>query len=160
MRSTIFRASVLCLAVLALALAAPAAAQPNIPRNCKLLYADIQTSWYPDESVELGWLSGTIIGGVYLKYEDKEPRIDPAVTKPNLVLFLKEGNIELWVTSDSYYHDNVVVRKFTTLQAIGYGDYTGLRLSVAVEGKFFIGKEGTYILEGLACAPVPKPPKK
>ena len=160
MRYAVSRASILCLAVLALVLAAPAAAQPNVPRNCKLLYADIQTSWYADEAVEMGWLDGTITGGAYLRYDDKEPRIDPATTKPNLILSMKEGSIQLWVTSKSYFYDDVVVRNFTTLQAIGNGSYANLRISVAVAGKFFLGKEGYYVLEGLACAPIPKPPKK
>ena len=160
MRLTVSRASVLCLAILALALAAPVAARADIPRNCKLLYADIQTSWYADEAVEMGWVGGTITGGVYLRYDDREPLIDPATTKPNLILSMKEGNIELWVTSDTLFYDDVVVREFKTLQAVGTGAYANMRISVAVAGKFVIGKEGNYVLSGLVCAPIPKPPKK
>lgn len=160
MRSTISRASVLCLAVLALVLAAPAAAQPNVPRNCKLLYADIQTTWHADEAIEMGWVGGTITGGIYLKYDDKEPRIDPAVTKPNLILSMKEGDIMLWVTSESLFYDDVVVRSFSTLKATGTGAYASMRISAAVAGKFVIDKEGSYVLSGLVCAPIPKPPKK
>jgi len=160
MRSTVFRACVLSLAVLAIVLAAPAAAQPNVPRACKLLYADIQTTWSADDGIEIGWVDGTITGGVYLKYSEKEPRIDPATTKPNLILSMKEGSILLWVTSNSVFYDDVVTREFTTLKAEGTGTYANMRISVTVAGKFYFDKQGFYILEGLACPPIPKPPKK
>ena len=160
MRSTLSRACVLFLAILALALAAPAAAQPNIPRGCKLLYADIQTTWFADEGIEMGWVDGTIGGGVYLRYSDKDPRIDPATTKPNMIFSLKEGDIMLWVTSDSVFYDDVVVREFDTLQAVGTGTYANMRIVAAVAGKFVIDKGGFYILEGYVCPPIPKPPKK
>jgi hypothetical protein len=160
MRATIFRACVLCLAVLAVVLASPAAAQPTVPRGCKLLYGDMQTTWSADEGIEMGWVDGTISGGVYLRYSDKDPRIDPASTKPNLIFSMKEGNIELWVTSDSVFHDGVVLREFNTLKAVGTGTYANMRISVAVTGKFVLDKEGSYLLEGLVCPPIPKPPKK
>jgi hypothetical protein len=147
-------------ALLAIALAIPAAARP-LPGTsaCKILSAEMQT-WYPEEGVEMGWVSGTIDGGVYLRYDDTAPWIDPATSKPNLVFSMKEGIIELWVAGKSEVYDEVVVRQLSTVQAIGSGIYANLRFDVNVYGKCVVGKGGSYTIEGLICMPSPPPPKK
>jgi hypothetical protein len=157
MRSMFAGARFLFVAVVAMALATPVAAQAAGARNCKLLYAEMETTWMPKEAVEIGWVAGTIDGGVYLKYEDKEPPIDPTLSDPNLVLSMKEGTIQLWVTGQSKFDDDVVVRQLSTLRAVGTGIYANLRIDAAIDGKYVVGKGGGYTLHGLLCTPRPRP---
>ena len=157
MRTKLAAAHVLFVAVLAIALATPAAAGEAGVRTCKVLYAEMQTKWLPDEGIETGWVSGTIDGGAYFRYDDVVPPIEPPLDKPNLVLAMKEGTIQLWVSGESTVDQDVVVRKLSTLWAEGTGDYANMRITVNLEGKYFPGMGGTYTLQGLLCAPRPRP---
>jgi hypothetical protein len=147
-------------ALLAIALATPAAARPRQGTSpCKILSAEMQT-WYAEEGVEIGWVSGTIDGGVYLRFDDESPWIDPATSKPNLVFSMKEGEIALWMAGKSEVYDGIAVRQLKTMQAIGSGVYANLRFDVNVYGKCVLGKGGSYTIEGFICMPSPPPPKK
>ena len=157
MRPKLATGLVLLVAVLALALATPAAAGQHVSRSCKVVSAEMQTYWFPDEGVEMGWVAGTIDGGAYFKYDDVVPPIEPPLDKPNLMLAAKEGTIYLWMSGESTFDDDGVTRKLATLWAEGTGIYANTRITVNVEGKFLTDKGGNYRLLGWICPPRPTP---
>ena len=157
MRTKLLAAHVMLAAVLAIVLSAPAAAQPRIS-NCKPIYAEMHTTWLPKEGVEIGWVAGTIEGGAYFTYDDEAPPLEPPFGKPNLVLSMKEGTIELWVSGESTRDGGVIVRQLQSLQAIGSDTYAKMRIVLTVEGILVPEKaSGSYLLQGWICTPRLKP---
>jgi hypothetical protein len=157
MRHTFTRAALVLIGLIVLVFALPSASRAAGTRACKLIAADIVTTPYPEKAVEVGWVAGTIEGGVYFVYDDEAPPIDPAVSSPNLVLSSKEGDIQLWMVGGSSTSGGVVTRKLRSLRGIGTGIYANQRIEVTLFGTFVNGKEGSYTLEGWMCPQRPTP---
>jgi hypothetical protein len=156
------RALIGCLILATLAvLAAPVTAATG-GGSCEKAYAVIETSFVPDmgiegRGIEVGWAAGTFEGSAYLVYDDTAPPIDPALTRPNLVLSSKAGDLRLWVYSDSVADkDGGWYRTFKVLAYEGTGYYLGAKMDLAVYGYCSVVKGGSYELEGEIC-PAIKP---
>jgi len=157
MRHPFTRAAVVLAALMVLVFVFPGTGQAAGVRSCKLISADMMTTPYPEKGIEVGWVAGTIEGGVYFVYDDAAPPIDPAVDPPNLVLSSKEGDIQLWMAGGSGTSGGVVTRKLGSVQAVGTGIYANQRIEVTLYGTFVPGKEGRYTLEGWICPRRPTP---
>jgi hypothetical protein len=152
MRRIATTATVLLIAALA-TLATPASAAKLRP--CKLLYADFETTWMEREAAEIGWVSGMIEGGIYLKYDDTAGPIDPKNDPPNLLFTSKAGDISLWVYSESVLDGDVWARKFVVYRIDGKGDYANMTFDLGIYGKSAVGKGGSYVIEGSMCPTQP-----
>jgi hypothetical protein len=148
----------LALTAILLPLASSEAAAGSV--GCKKIYAFLDTA-YVDDFVEVGDLDGTIEGTAYLRYDDMAPSVDPDRDSANFVITSKIGDINLWVYSaDSVFEGESVARNFTILRAAGTGVYANHSFDLKVHGKF-VGKMGSYAIEGLICpAKSPKRPKR
>jgi hypothetical protein len=142
-----------CLIVAALAVTATPMTAAVGPKICKPVYASFETTWIPDKSLEVGWVTGTFDGAVYLIYDDTAPPIDPEWNRPNLVLSDKNGELRLWVHSESIPDKEGWHRVFKVLRHEATGAYAGLQLDLWSYGYFTTGKSGVYELEGKICQP-------
>lgn len=147
---------IIAIALPLIALTSPAAAAV---RNCKPAYSELNTS-VVEEFLEVGQLEGLIQGGVYLRYDDFAPAINPKTDPPNFVITNKLGNINLWVYSESKPDGGENWwRKFTILRTEGTGIYARQSMVFEIYGKCS-AKGGSYEVEGWICSPLLLPPKK
>lgn len=157
MRLNRITTTALTLAALTVALTLPVAAADM--RGCKTVYSYMETTFVEDY-VEVGPVEGLINGAAYLRYDDAAPPINPQRDRPNLVITDKTGSISLWVYSESKPDGaDSWWRRFTVLRAEGTGVYAGTRIILSIYGKCSL-KSGYYEIEGLLCAPLPRPPKR
>jgi hypothetical protein len=128
--------------------AAPAAAANGL---CKPVLAQAATVWI-DEDVEVGNVAGLINGALYLRYYDKDPLVDPAATKPNMVIAAKGGEIHLWVSgTSSVGRDGSVHRQLESLRGYGTGDFAKAVFDLSIVGDYYPGKGGSYEVVGTIC---------
>jgi len=148
--------TILTLTVLTLALTSPATAAGT--RDCKKVYAALDTLVVED-NVEIGEAVGTINGAAYLRYDDTAPPVDPQSAPPNFVITTKQGNLNLWVYSETNLDGDGWWRYFEVLRYEGSGIYAKQRIILEIYGKCS-AKEGSYEIEGMICPPVVLPPKR
>ncbi len=128
---------------------------------CQDVLAKAVTTW-ADEGVEVGEVEGLLNGAVYLRYDDKEP-IDAAISKANMVITTKTGNLYLWVAGTSAWEPDSVTRELSTVQAFGTGEFARATIKLAIIGECYYGKDGggSYEVAGTICTPTitPKRPR-
>lgn len=140
----------LLLAALAVMLTSPAAAG-GVKPICQKVFSVVDTVWIED-GLEVGDVSGLLNGGVYLRYGDKEPPIDPMGSKPNMVITSKTGTLYLWVAGvSSEEPDGTVTRSLTTLRATGTGEFAYATIDLDIFGACYPGKGGYYEVSGTIC---------
>lgn len=139
------------LVLAALLAASPASAGKPLPA-CRDFFAKMQTTC-PGKPpmLEVGWVEGTVSGGMSLFYDDTEPPIDPLVSKPNLLLTDRLGSVRMWVYSDSIPTKGGWWRVFKVMRAEGTGAYAGSIFDVYMYGYYANGAGGTYEMEGQLC---------
>lgn len=150
----------LLILVAALLVASPASAGKPVPA-CRPFLAKMQTTCLgKPPMLEVGWIEGTVDGGVSLVYDDTAPPIDPLLTKPNLLLTSKAGTIQMWVYSDSIPAKEGWWRVFKVMRAEGTDGYAGAIFDVYMYGYYNDGVGGTYAMEGSLCPGPTLSPRK
>ena len=141
----------LLLAALAVMLTSPATAG-GVKPTCQKVFSVADTVWIED-GLEVGDIAGLLNGGVYLRYFDKEPPIDPIGSKPNMVVTSKRGNLYLWVAGKSSQEpDGTVTRSLVTLRATGSGEFANATIDLEIVGACYPGKGGYYEVTGTICS--------
>ncbi len=148
---------------------APLAARstPTGPSGCSGVLATIDTTWIAEagadtgknQGFEVGKLTGTLNGVVYLAYDDEAPPVSPKTTKPNLVILTDQGELDLWVYSESKPDaDGSWQRKFSVLASDGTGNYAGATTDLTITGAYYPENKGIYQAVGMVCTSTkPKP---
>ncbi|HEV8240142.1 MAG TPA: hypothetical protein VGS57_12305 [Thermoanaerobaculia bacterium] len=142
----------------AVLIAAPASAGKPTPA-CRTFSTKMQTTCPGKPALlEVGWIDGTVTGGVSLVYDDTAPPIDPQWSRPNLIISSKLGMLQMWVYSDSIPTKDGWWRVFKVMRVEGSGIYKEAALDLYMYGYYTNGAGGIYAMEGKLCSGRVSPP--